>query len=69
MILKTSHPSQKNLTHLTQINGIEKEVFWVGRNINFIDAIFCLAQKNALRTEWMRRTDWKFLQYLPNPRL
>ncbi len=39
MRLETSHSPQKNLPHLAQIHGIEKEVFRIGWDINFVDAV------------------------------
>ena len=66
MRLETSHSPQKDLAHLAQIHGIEKEVFRIGRDINFVNAIFCPTKKNALRAEWVRRANWKILQDLTN---
>jgi hypothetical protein len=58
---EASHSPQKGLAHLAQIDGIEKEVFRVGRDINFVNAVVYSTKKNALRTEGVCRADWKRL--------
>jgi hypothetical protein len=58
---EASHSPQKGLAHLAQIYGIEKEVFRIGRDINFVNAVVCPTKKNALRTEGVCRADWKTL--------
>lgn len=69
MIPKTSHSPQKGLAHLAQIDGIEKEVFWVGRDVDFNNPVLCSTKKNPLRTKRMCRADWKCRKDLPNLRL
>ena len=66
MRLEASHSPQKGLAYLAQIHGIEKEVFRIGRDIRFVNAVVCPTKKNALRTERVCRADWKSLYDLSN---
>lgn len=51
MRLEGSHASQKDLTHLPHVHGVEKKVIWIGGDINFVNAGLCPTKKEALGTE------------------
>jgi hypothetical protein len=66
MGLEAGHSPQQDLAHLAQVYGIKKEVFRVGRDIDFLNAIFCPTKKDLLRAERVCRALWEVFQDLLN---
>jgi hypothetical protein len=64
MSLEASYSPQEGLAHLVQIHGIEEEVFWIGRDVNLVNAVNGTAEQNLLRTERVRRAGWKSFEDL-----
>ena len=61
MRLEASHSPQKGLAHLAHIHSIEKEVFWIGRYIDFFNAVVRPTKKKSLGAKRVRRANWELL--------